>query len=662
METKVKKREWVKNAAIIFLAIMLVLTFFSNTIMNRTLPEVATQNIGSGTITAKIRGTGTVTANQTYSVVTNQTRTIKTVHIKEGQEINVGDVLFTLADTESDELAAAQEQLQSLNKQYQIAMINASETDYARENREIQLARDALAKAESERDSLAIDAVKIAVAQKGVNDAKADVTKAERRLKNAQEKLAEIGALIEPDDDTLRELRKALQAKEDEVDAARQKLRTAEILYDELYQSFLTAAERKLVYLAREAERNAEVKEFEGKSDEDALKILKRDGRLDAYLAYAIEDVEDGTLWPYAESGYQFPGDVNVNAGDNHYQETLAADFVFAYEEITACMDAVEKVDKEADVIREQISIANGKDNSDIYNAYAADVEEAQDDVTDAQEDLAEAETYLEKLQKQLASYEAAQETVESRSLALENLLFDFQEQQKADNKQAQLDHLDMQELLNDINKQKELIASLTTDATAKDIVAEVSGVVQSVNVSAGNATTAGSPMAIIEIPDMGYSMSFSVTNDQARKVHVGDSATISNYYWGSEITAVLSGVKTDPQNPQGGRLLVFDVSGDVSVGNSLTISVGSKSMEYDYVVPNSAIRSDSNGDFILVVEAQNSPLGNKYIATRVDVTVLASDDTTTAITGAIENGDFVITTSNAPISNGERVRMADIQ
>ena len=185
---------------------------------------------------------------------------------------------------------------------------------------------------------------------------------------------------------------------------------------------------------------------------------------------------------------------------------------------------------------------------------------------------------------------------------------------------------------------------------------------VQSVNVSAGNAATAGSPMAIIEIPDMGYSMSFSVTNDQARKVHVGDSATISNYYWGSEITAVLSGVKTDPQNPQGGRLLVFDVSGDVSVGNSLTISVGSKSMEYDYVVPNSAIRSDSNGDFILVVEAQNSPLGNKYIATRVDVTVLASDDTTTAITGAIENGDFVITTSNAPISNGERVRMADVQ
>ena len=35
METKVKNRDWVKNAAIIFLAVLLVLTFFSNTIMNR---------------------------------------------------------------------------------------------------------------------------------------------------------------------------------------------------------------------------------------------------------------------------------------------------------------------------------------------------------------------------------------------------------------------------------------------------------------------------------------------------------------------------------------------------------------------------------------------------------------------------------------------------
>ncbi len=39
-EEKKFKRGWVKNVAIIFLAVLLVLTFFSNTIMNRSLPEV----------------------------------------------------------------------------------------------------------------------------------------------------------------------------------------------------------------------------------------------------------------------------------------------------------------------------------------------------------------------------------------------------------------------------------------------------------------------------------------------------------------------------------------------------------------------------------------------------------------------------------------------
>ena len=45
MGEKKINREWVKTFAIIFLAVLLVLTFFSNTIMNMTLPEVSTEYI-----------------------------------------------------------------------------------------------------------------------------------------------------------------------------------------------------------------------------------------------------------------------------------------------------------------------------------------------------------------------------------------------------------------------------------------------------------------------------------------------------------------------------------------------------------------------------------------------------------------------------------------
>ena len=115
MDTNVKRREWVKTAAIIFLAVLLVLTFFSNTIMNASLPEVATQQVTQGTINAKIRASGTITANETYNVKLTQTRKIESVKCKVGQEVAAGDVLFVLEATESDELKQAQADLKARN-------------------------------------------------------------------------------------------------------------------------------------------------------------------------------------------------------------------------------------------------------------------------------------------------------------------------------------------------------------------------------------------------------------------------------------------------------------------------------------------------------------------------------------------------------------------
>ena len=104
VKEKSKKRELIKSIAIVFLAVLLVLTFFSNTIMNRSLPEVATQMVQSGTINAKIRGSGTVSANESYEVILDQTREIRSVCVKVGDTVSQGDLLFVLADAESQEL------------------------------------------------------------------------------------------------------------------------------------------------------------------------------------------------------------------------------------------------------------------------------------------------------------------------------------------------------------------------------------------------------------------------------------------------------------------------------------------------------------------------------------------------------------------------------
>ncbi|MCR5310715.1 MAG: efflux RND transporter periplasmic adaptor subunit, partial [Lachnospiraceae bacterium] len=94
-ETK-KRKEWIKNFAIIFLAILLVLTFCSNTIMNYSLPEVAAQYCYSGEITNKVRGNGTVEAEDPYKVIFKQSRKVDSVVARVGDMVEKGDVLFKL--------------------------------------------------------------------------------------------------------------------------------------------------------------------------------------------------------------------------------------------------------------------------------------------------------------------------------------------------------------------------------------------------------------------------------------------------------------------------------------------------------------------------------------------------------------------------------------
>ena len=164
-----------------------------------------------------------------------------------------------------------------------------------------------------------------------------------------------------------------------------------------------------------------------------------------------------------------------------------------------------------------------------------------------------------------------------------------------------------------------------------------------------------------IEVPDRGYQLSFSVEADKARMVTVGDTAELTNY-WGPEITAVLTSIRNDPQSAGGqNKLLVFSISGEeVSSGTTLNLSVGARSANYDVIVPKSAVHSDTNGEFVYVLEVTSTPLGNRFTATKVEVKVLAQDDVNAAISGGVAANDYVITTSNTPITAGMKVRIAE--
>ena len=540
MEVKVKNRGWVKNAAIIFLAVMLVLTFFSNTFMNHSLAEVATQSVTNGSITAKVRGTGTVESNGSYQVKAGATREIRAVMVKEGQEVNQGDVLFVLGEGPSEELDAATENLRQLQLSYQRTAVNMPSFDYSLDERNIEKAKETLASAQAAENS-----AKAALEQKA-NVPEAELKAAQARLDSANQALTDARAELQTRYDAAMILRDQAQA------------------------------------------------------------------RLQELLNNKPEEPEEGS------------------EEDSSYQQQLAA----AQAELDAANALLESLDPSVDPT----------------------VKAAQAEADAAQEAL---DAILNRAGPYAESYNQAVEARKAAEDELFTLEYNLNQTKIQNNKTAAAAALELQDMAQQIEKAKKQLAELS-GGEDNQVTANVGGIIESIAYTAGSTVPKDEVLCTIQVPDMGYSLSFSVTNEQARRLRVGDSASVTNYYWGSEITATLTNIKTDPKNPQTSKLLTFDLSGDVNAGSELTISVGQKSQNYEIIIPNSAIRTDSNGSYVLTVEAKNSPLGNRYIAQRVDIEVVAADDVNSAVTGDLSYGDFVITTSNKPVQKGDQVRMAD--
>ena len=137
-----KRKDRIKNIAIIFLVIMLLLTFFSNTIMNYSLAEVETAFAESGTLTTKIRGEGFVEAREPVNVSSKNEREILKVLVKDGDKVKKGQALFVLAgESSADALRQAKSDLMTLNHDYAKSLLEMAVPEYATNSLEIKYAK-----------------------------------------------------------------------------------------------------------------------------------------------------------------------------------------------------------------------------------------------------------------------------------------------------------------------------------------------------------------------------------------------------------------------------------------------------------------------------------------------------------------------------------------
>lgn len=183
------RKEIIKKAAVIFLVAMLVLTFFSNTIMNYSLPEVATEPVYSGSVSNKVRGQGVVEANSDYEVTVSGARVIKEVKVEVGDSVEKGQVLFTFEEGENTELTEAQDTLDQMELDYAKSLLK-SMPDYESDNMDIKSAKEDLEAAVKARD-------KAKSAEKDLKKAKTEESAAKKKAASLEEKATALQEQVE---------------------------------------------------------------------------------------------------------------------------------------------------------------------------------------------------------------------------------------------------------------------------------------------------------------------------------------------------------------------------------------------------------------------------------------------------------------------------------
>ena len=568
------RKDKIKNITIIFLLVMLILTFFSNTIMNYSLVEVSTQQVTSGQITSKVRGSGSVEASESYSVTIEETRKIATVNVKKDAEVATGDLLFTLEDTDSDELDAAKKSLNEAQAAYESAVLTAGITVAERQSIEA-----------GKGSSLTQKQNEIAAANQRVKDAQAAVDAAQASVDKIK---AQIDAVSNSTADTTAEEKAVLDAEKKNSEA-QDSLTSAESAYTPVKSAYDTALseynDAVIAFNAAKATYEKDTSDLNNKKAMDAAEIAMKS---------ANEKLKNckGNL-----DKVQGPYDSAKSAATDSKNALSNANYNLSVKKLTGTNTA------EANNLQAQL------------NTATAALTDANTALTSATND-----------QKKVTDKISGEVTIASAYKTMTDL--------------------------------QEEVAKLQAKSIGTEITSPISGTVTDIAVTAGTTVNANDVMMTIQPENKAYVLQFSVTENQAKKVRVGDTAEILNNWYGNDVSAVVSAIRKDPQN-RSNSMIICEMKGDVSVGDSYTLSIGEQSSNYDTIVPTSAIREDSNGKFVLIVESKSTPLGNRYYARRVDVDVITSDDTKSAVTGALEGYEYVITTTTKPIKENEQVRLA---
>ena len=606
-ENQKSDRKWVIKAMIAFLAVLAILTFFSNTIMNLTIPLVVTSYAMRGNLAYTNSATAQLVSDDKYEVKGLDGRTVSTVEASNYDLVSEGDVIVTLEPVEDmHELTDLENQLLTLQRQQEYAARTPSHTDFTTQNQAVRTAERALAEAQATLNSATTRDETIAAAQQVLNANQAAVVALQAQVASASASVESINATLA-----------ALYARLAVLDGTQTAVLPIPTNAPGMY---------------------APRADVPGKYDPTDP-----------------GDPDSTTIAPDpAAAAAGDPSTDPTDATTTTAAPTTPSSSDTAPTTTQSIPAATVNPDQDRDAIIAQIAQYQGQltEAQNRLTGYSSQLAAAQIAVANAQ-------TAITTAQALPSSYAAADAVADAQAAltTAQVALSDAQINAGIAADQAADAVEDRERQIADL---EDKIARARARLECNEIVAPADGYVINMAVSAGDKIT-GEPIIFVIVPEgSSFSASFTFPTNVAQSLSVGQELSSNDYYWIDRI--VITNIKPDPANPRDNRIVKCAIYSNSQLwpGESITVTADRGNSTYDHVVAASAISEDNSGYFVFVLNKTSSPLGDRYTVRRVAVQVVARSGAFAAITGDGLDNAMVVTRSEVPLHNGDRVRLED--
>jgi|GEM_PF-1763681 len=301
------------------------------------------------------------------------------------------------------------------------------------------------------------------------------------------------------------------------------------------------------------------------------------------------------------------------------------------------------------------VSQPETEDNGGLLRQAEAAVNTAAANVDSAETALKDTEGAVEtELKTAARAIETAKQSLESARTTGATQSQEKENQQKQNSIEAETARLDIEKL-------KAAVTQLETLKANEGILkTEKEGLVEKLP-AIGDRTAQGEALVTLADTSGGFEAELSISRSDAKKLSVGGKAEVvkqTGYMYGSSLYEGTILSISEPDESDMVKVKVSLPEGDFKLGDSLDVRLTSSSSSYDCCLPLAAIRSDSNGYFILVVDKRQTVLGSEEVLRKVPVTVRSTGDDSAAVEGAFSPDDKVVQTSTKPVAEGDRVRV----